>query len=94
MTEKAVNLLESINQKLHDIHAVVVLHSSIDQHRHYTRQEAAQLLGRSTRTVDRLIKSGALESIKEGHTARITGRSLHQIRTHRSACHGARILSI
>lgn len=49
-------------------------------HRLYTRKEVARLLGVTTRTIDRRIRSGDLEVIRRGTSIRVVGASIHSLR--------------
>ncbi len=80
MNEDIVSFLERIDHRLGEIEAAIAVSTSIDGCRDYTRAEVARLLGRSPRTVDRLIRSGFLTARKQGHSVRVVGSSVQRFK--------------
>ncbi len=66
----------------------------IDVNRSYSRAEVARLINVSTRTVDRRVRAGALQAIKNGNTVRIDGASLHRHRTGEQLVGARRVLKL
>ena len=77
--DRIVDSVEELVERFANVERLLAAESASEE-RLYSRSEAAQILGVSTRTIDRRIKSGQLRTVKLGTSLRITGASILRIR--------------
>ena len=70
--DSIAELVSALDARLRD-------HIPTEPSRLYTRKQAAEFLGVTTRTVDRRINAGELEVVRQGRTIRIVGVSLDRL---------------
>ena len=72
-------VLMSIDATLRRIAESVAAMELVDEHRSYTKRQAARILGSSVRTVERRINDGSLMKVGGGRIVRVSGQSLRQL---------------
>jgi len=77
MSADSSDILGQLREEIQDLrHEVRALRSEEDPERLLTKGEAADLLGVSTRTVDKLVHAGEITSLKIGRARRIPRKAL------------------